>query len=172
MSNNDTIVFSGLSSNTYYDFYVQGICGPGDSSSLTGPFTFVTSCLPISSPYFQNFDNTIAPNFDQCWSSLNNTGVSFANVQANDNSFNPVRSLPNSIQFYNSSGTSGELFFVSPMISDLDSTKRIRFHLNSNSSSYQRIREKSKVIQMTLLHLHFTKLLPTHRSIMDGKKLL
>ena len=132
---NDTVTFSGLSSNTYYDFYVQGICSNNDTSSLTGPFTFVTSCLPISSPYFQNFDNSTAPYFDQCWSSLNNTGVSFANVQANDNSFNPVRSLPNSIQFYNSSGTSGELFFVSPMISDLDSTKRIRFHLNSNSSS-------------------------------------
>ena len=68
MSNNDTITFGGLSSNTYYDFYVQGICGLGDSSFLTGPFTFVTSCLPISSPYFQDFDNTIAPNYDQCWS--------------------------------------------------------------------------------------------------------
>ncbi|MGY8866827.1 MAG: choice-of-anchor J domain-containing protein, partial [Methylophagaceae bacterium] len=131
----DTVTFSGLNSNTYYDFYVQGICANNDTSSLTGPFTFVTSCLAISSPYFQNFDNSTAPYFDQCWSSLNNTGVSFANVQSNDNNFNPIRSLPNSIQFYNSSATAGELFFVSPMISDLDSTKRIRFHLNSNSST-------------------------------------
>ena len=45
MSNNDTITFGGLSSNTYYDFYVQGICGLGDSSFLTGPFTFVTLSL-------------------------------------------------------------------------------------------------------------------------------
>ena len=119
----------------------------------------------------KNFDNSTAPYFDQCWSSLNNTGVSFANVQANDNSFNPIRSLPNSIQFYNSSGTSGELFFISPMISDLDSTKRIRFHLNSNSSSADLI-VGTMSAQVTLLPLHFTKLLPTLPLVMDGKKLL
>ena len=84
---NDTVTFSRLSSNTYYDFYVQGICGVGDTSSLTGPFTFVTSCLPISAPYFQDFDNTTAPYYDQCWTSLNNTGNSFANIQTTDNTF-------------------------------------------------------------------------------------
>ena len=135
LANNDTIIYSGLSSNTYYDFYVQGICGTGDTSSLTGPFTFVTSCLPISAPYFQDFDNTTAPYFDQCWTTLNNTGNGFASVQSTDNSFDPVRSAPNSIRFYNSGGNSGELFFVSPMISDLDTTKRIRFHLNNNGFS-------------------------------------
>jgi len=135
LSNNDTIIFSGLSSNTYYDFYVQGICGTGDSSSLTGPYTFVTSCLPISSPYYQNFDNTTAPYYDQCWTSINNTGNSFAIIQSTDNTFDPIRTAPNSIRFYNSGGNSGELYFVSPMISDLDSTKRIRFHLNNNGFS-------------------------------------
>ena len=132
---NDTIIFSGLSSNTYYDFYVQGICGVGDTSSLTGPFTFVTSCLPISAPYYQDFDNTTAPYYDQCWTSLNNTGNSFANIQTTDNTFDPIRTTPNSVRFYNSGGNIGELYFISPMISDLDSTKRIRFHLNNNGFS-------------------------------------
>ena len=135
LSNNDTIIFSGLSSNTYYDFYVQGICVTGDTSSLTGPFTFVTNCLPISAPYFQDFDNTTAPYFDQCWTTVNNTGNGFASVQSTDNNFDPIHSAPNSIRFYNSGGNSGELFFISPMISDLDSTKRIRFHLNNNGFS-------------------------------------
>ena len=135
VSNNDTIIFSGLSSNTYYDFYVQGICGSGDSSSLTGPFTFVTSCLPISAPYSQNFDNTTAPYFDQCWTSLNTTGNSFATIGTTDNTFDPIKSAPNSIRYYNSGGNTGELYLISPMILDLDSTKRIRFHLNNNGFS-------------------------------------
>ena len=78
---NDTVTFSGLSSNTYYDFYVKSICTVGDTSFLTGPYSVLTNCLPISSPYFQNFDNTSAPNLDQCWSVIS-TGASY--IQADN----------------------------------------------------------------------------------------
>ena len=132
--NNDTAYIGGLIASSTYDFYVQSICSAGDSSFLTGPYSFSTLCGPISSPYFQNFDNTLAPNIDQCWSFLNTTQNTFANVISNNYQLDPIRSLPNSIRFYNSSATTGELFLISPMISDLDNTKRIRFYLNSNSS--------------------------------------
>ena len=132
--NNDTVTFSGLSSNTYYDFYVKSICSLGDTSFLTGPYSVLTNCLPISSPYFQNFDNTAAPNLDQCWSVIS-TGASY--IQADNSNFNPQRSAPNSVAFYNSSVTSGDLILISPFITDLDSTKRVRFFLqNEGSTAY------------------------------------
>ena len=128
--NNDTVNFSGLNSNTYYDFYVKGICTVGDTSFLSGPFSVLTNCLPISSPYYQSFDNTTAPSIDQCWSVLS-TGA--GTIQVDNSAFNPQRSAPNSISMYNSSG--GDLYFISPFISDLDSTKRIRFYLQNNGNA-------------------------------------
>ncbi|MDC6470699.1 fibronectin type III domain-containing protein, partial [Flavobacteriales bacterium] len=41
-ANNDTILLTGLSSSIIYDYYVKAICGPGDSSSWSGPFSFNT----------------------------------------------------------------------------------------------------------------------------------
>ena len=58
--NNDSVTYSGLNSNTFYDFYVQSICSGGDSSLLSGPFSILTNCLPINSPYYQDFDNTLS----------------------------------------------------------------------------------------------------------------
>jgi hypothetical protein len=35
---------AGLSSATTYDFYVRAICGAGDTSAWSGPFSFTTNC--------------------------------------------------------------------------------------------------------------------------------
>ena len=64
LSNNDTIVLSGLSPSTTYDFYVQTICNAGDSSYLSGPISFATNCAADSAPYFTDFDS----GFPLCWS--------------------------------------------------------------------------------------------------------
>ncbi|MEN8928047.1 MAG: T9SS type A sorting domain-containing protein [Flavobacteriales bacterium] len=44
-SANDTLTITGLSTTTDYEFYVQGICGAGDSSIWVGPGSFRTVCL-------------------------------------------------------------------------------------------------------------------------------
>ena len=64
LSNNDTIILSGLSPSTTYDFYVQTICNAGDSSYLSGPINFTTNCAADSAPYFTDFDS----GFPLCWS--------------------------------------------------------------------------------------------------------
>ena len=38
---------TGLMSNTTYEYYVRTICGPGDTSNWTGPFTFTTPCINL-----------------------------------------------------------------------------------------------------------------------------
>jgi hypothetical protein len=63
-STNDTLVLTGLSVSTTYDYYVKAICAPGDSSSWAGPFTFTTACGVEIAPYFNNFDS----GFPLCWS--------------------------------------------------------------------------------------------------------
>ena len=61
--NNDTVT-TLVSPNSTYTFYVRGICGPGDTSLIAGPFTFSTPCISfVSFPYLEGF-NTWPPN---CW---------------------------------------------------------------------------------------------------------
>lgn len=58
---------NSLSPNTYYDFYVRSICGAGDSSFWSGPYTFVT---PHSIPFVEDFNSfgVISYNFEyQGW---------------------------------------------------------------------------------------------------------
>ena len=60
---NDTASFA-INPNTTYSFYVQGICGPADSSLLSGPYTFSSPCVAITSlPYLEDM-STWPPN---CW---------------------------------------------------------------------------------------------------------
>ena len=53
---------SGLSPTTDYDFYVQAICGAGDSSYWTGPYTFTTPCAAYFPPQLENFSSGFPPN--------------------------------------------------------------------------------------------------------------
>ncbi len=60
---NDTATFP-INPNSTYSFYVQGICGPADTSLISGPYSFSTPCVPITSlPYLEDM-STWPPN---CW---------------------------------------------------------------------------------------------------------
>ena len=49
---------SGLSPNTTYQAYVRDSCSLGSSSTWIGPITFTTDCVPVTTPYTENFDGT------------------------------------------------------------------------------------------------------------------
>jgi len=55
---NDTFALTGLMANTDYGYYVASICGPGDTSSFTGPFTFLTNCAVFPLPFVEDFEAT------------------------------------------------------------------------------------------------------------------
>jgi hypothetical protein len=65
-----TTAISGLTSNTCYDVYIQGNCGPtnGGTSPWIGPFSFTTLCLPATLTYQEDF-TTWPP---QCFNLINN----------------------------------------------------------------------------------------------------
>jgi hypothetical protein len=57
------LTITGLTPLTGYDFYVRALCGPTDQSTLAGPVSLTTPCVPpiiTSIPYDQDF-NTVAP---------------------------------------------------------------------------------------------------------------
>ncbi|GEM_PF-1504415 len=55
---------TGLTADSTYDFYVQGICSASDSSTWVGPITVSTPCAVFTPNYFQNFSMGVAP---ECW---------------------------------------------------------------------------------------------------------
>jgi len=71
---------TGLSSATYYDFYVRDSCGAADVSDWAGPIAAPTACGTATAPYFENFDNgfvggtdnnqghNIGATISPCWS--------------------------------------------------------------------------------------------------------
>ena len=126
---------SGLSSDTEYDYYVRAFCAVGDSSSWIGPFTFRTLCNPFTSPYSQNFDGETAPAVNSCWTVINT--VNFARLQTDATPLGTsANSSPNAVEFYNYTATNPtDQILVSPMFSDLDNTKRIKFFLYDYSNT-------------------------------------
>jgi hypothetical protein len=60
---NNPYTLNGLNSSSSYEFYIQSLCGVGNLSLWSGPYSFSTSCGAISAPYLQNFDNF----FPVCW---------------------------------------------------------------------------------------------------------
>ena len=54
-----------MTPSTSYDFYVQGICSIGDTSSWSGPYTFTTSCVAVTPANLEDFSAGFPPNI--CW---------------------------------------------------------------------------------------------------------
>jgi len=62
---------TGLTSNTAYGFYVRAICGAGDTSTWSGPFTFSTPCTAMTAPWMDSVEAhtaTTTLGISQCWS--------------------------------------------------------------------------------------------------------
>ncbi len=123
-----------LTANTSYDFFVQTNCGGSGTSTWAGPVSFTTPCSSYTAPYTQNFDSTSTPNIDACWTVIEElTNTSFEYIKTVTSK---KVSSPNGVQMYNSGGTpsSGDLILVSPMLSDLDNTKRIKIQIYDNNN--------------------------------------
>lgn len=69
------ITLTGLNSNTTYQFYVKAVCD-ADESSLVGPVTFITSCVPEGIPFEEGFETGYLHNVELsgCWSQTSITG--------------------------------------------------------------------------------------------------
>ncbi|MDR0229366.1 MAG: choice-of-anchor J domain-containing protein [Flavobacteriaceae bacterium] len=59
---------NALQPNTAYEFYVRTVCGNGEYSVWSGPYTVVTSCEISKTPFFEGFNSDL--NTYRCWSLL------------------------------------------------------------------------------------------------------
>ncbi len=125
---------TGLSSGTYYSFYVRAICGVGDTSFWAGPYTFYVPCDATTATYTQNFDGVTTPALPLCWTKKVVSTSTYPYVQTSTSS---PSSAPNCAALYNSSeqGASTHILLISPRFSDLAShLNRIRFKLKGTTT--------------------------------------
>lgn len=105
-------LISGLTPSTTYQYFVRANCGNGIFSSWTGPYTFHTLCSPVSIPYSENFDGTVAPNLPYC-ASVENVNGDINTWQVSSTVSN---SGPNSLFIlYNSTQSMDDWFFSAPL---------------------------------------------------------
>ncbi|MGQ9846187.1 MAG: fibronectin type III domain-containing protein, partial [Bacteroidales bacterium] len=134
LASTNPVNITGLSSGSYYSFYVRSICGAGDTSFWAGPFTFYIPCDATTAPYTQNFDGVATPNLPHCWTKKIIASSTYAYVQTSTSS---PYSSPNCVSLYNSSaqGSNTHILLVSPRFSDLSShLNRIRFMLKGSTT--------------------------------------
>ena len=75
---------TGLLTNTTYDVYMRVLCAVGDTSVVSGPFTFTTPCAAVSVfPYTEDFDGSLTGGVWDCWSVVNNDADFYTWTQSN-----------------------------------------------------------------------------------------
>lgn len=109
-TSNTSYTLTGLSSNTYYDYYVRGFCSATDTSDWEGPYTFHTECGDLTSPYSEGFEgmsggNSGDPNLPECWKYAK-TGTSTSFYAYNYNVSSYANTGSNSLRFYGYASTS------------------------------------------------------------------
>ena len=79
---------TGLTANSTYDFYVRAICGVGDTSVWTGPYSFTTPCSVYTPQYLETFNTWVSPCWDQADAgSPATTATSFGSSNWNSTGF-------------------------------------------------------------------------------------
>ena len=73
VTGSSNVTLTELDENTQYQFYVTAICSGDDASSIAGPVSFRTLCLPTVLPYNMNFEDAEIPAIPLC-TSQQNTG--------------------------------------------------------------------------------------------------
>ncbi|MCX7954305.1 MAG: fibronectin type III domain-containing protein [Bacteroidales bacterium] len=120
ITNNNNYNLTGLTPATNYAFYVRAICGQGDTSIWSGPFSFWTECASLNATYSQNFDAVSVPSLPKCWNKKVVASSGSPEVKTVNSTY---YSSPNCVQLFNStaSGPSTYIMLISPEFADLTS---------------------------------------------------
>ena len=78
VSANDTLMLTGLSPITSYEFYVRETCvSVSGNSNWVGPYSFTTTCPPVfQAPYTEDFESALVGSFldfGNCWTTPSTT---------------------------------------------------------------------------------------------------
>lgn len=80
----------GLSANTSLSYYVRQNCGGGDYSTWAGPYSFKTSCVAGTIPFFEGFETGYTHNtaLGNCWSQQDIAGTQNWMVNSTNTNYN------------------------------------------------------------------------------------
>ena len=80
----------GLSSSTSYSYYIRQNCGGGDYSTWAGPYSFKTSCVAGTIPFFEGFETGYTHNtaLGNCWSQQDIAGTQNWMVNSTNTDYN------------------------------------------------------------------------------------
>jgi hypothetical protein len=100
----------------------------GSASIFIDNFVYEYQACYKQVPYSENFDNVTAPALPECWSEY--TPHQYQSVYTNAST---SYSSQNCIMMNGYIGDVSDFFFISPMFTDLDNTKQIRFRASKNN---------------------------------------
>ncbi len=131
---------TGLSPATEYQVWLRDSTASGDVSLWRGPFSFTTSCIPYTAPFFTDFESTNDGDVENCWLQYNSySTLAYARVEALS-STNATQPLSGSnvleMYAYTSFSAGDTLVAISPEFGDMTAgDKQVRFHLASNDDA-------------------------------------
>lgn len=122
---------SGLNSNTEYEVLVRSVCASG-TTSWSNPVVFTTECTASQAPYFTDFESDQDESVPSCWSNYVVGSNAFVKVR----DFGVANGGINSLQMFNSSSVTDDLYAISPRFSDLTAgDKQVRFYAKTTDVS-------------------------------------
>jgi len=122
---------TGLTAATSYEFYVRAICGAGDTSTWSGPYSFYSACNAFSVPFQEGFNS--ASTSLNCWTVVDNNND--GDTWSINTSSSYVYEGDQSAQVYtDGNGGSNDDYLISPAIT-LTGSDRIRYWYRARSSS-------------------------------------
>jgi hypothetical protein len=139
---NKTTTVSGLSPNTWYEFYIETDCSAAGNgySQTVGPYIIKTLCTALSTPVYEGFDNDSTgnyanPNAPSCWYYVEDAGALGYGYITNATWNILPYSGSNYYHLYNSGDANYEAL-ISPAIIGLDSgTKQMELYLGNTGWS-------------------------------------
>lgn len=130
----DFVTLTGLTPDMNYDFYVRSICG-----NTTSPWSFTSSfktpCVPISLPFYEDFDS-----YTGASSATNSSPVSSCEFTGTSNTmpyphvYYTTTYASNNLRFYSTS--SHYSYFALPLFTDSVHNTSVYFELYKTSANY------------------------------------
>lgn len=122
-----------LTGNTSYQVRIRANCAPGLYSNWTAVQSFSTQCETISSGYQTSFLDNIY--FDPCWNKIQSGSDIYQAPIGGNTSIVPRTGSRYIMMVNNTTSTTQKAFIVTPYITDLSNTKRVKFFLVSDAFS-------------------------------------
>ncbi len=126
-STEDNVEITGLEPTTDYYVWTRSVCSDTDKSVWSYATSFKTACSSYTAELTENFDDYAFAEVPDCWTTIIQDAGGYPDIFI-DNARHV--SPPNSMRMYNSSDVSGTYYLISPILSDLNSSKEISFQVN------------------------------------------